>query len=203
MTEMREVRSIERRSIDSLVQQLFDRIGGENRIAGPGEALSPLDERYVGVLKLLLQEAFPGTPEEVFSSVKDDLIVVSRAAVQPSELVSFTPSTLRVAPPYSERVGDIQNKYASLLNLTVLPTRYLDTDLMDPNLLFSQGFFSERSIKGWARLSLTFARLCASMQEMAFASGLKQEHVFHGGTSNLIPCRFSNRQGEEMELVAP
>ena len=84
MTEMREVRSLERRSIDSLVQQLFDRIGGENRIAGPGEALSPLDERYVGVLKLLLQEAFPGTPEEVFSSVKDDLIVVSRAAVQPS-----------------------------------------------------------------------------------------------------------------------
>ena len=151
-------------------------------------------------------DAFQGIPLEVLSSVRDDLIVVNRslALVTAPGLVSFTPSTLRVAAPHAGKVDILQQKYSSLLNTTILPTRYVDTDLMDTRILFSSDFFAERSIRGWARVSLYFARLCAKMEEMGKESGLKSEYVFHAGTdSTLIPSEFKDGLGQEMQLITP
>ena len=166
------MRTLGKRAIDNLIEQLLSTVGNA-RIVGPGGAFSPLDNKYVGVLKQLLLEAFPGTPESVLAGVREDLIVVTRAVEEPSTLVSFAPSHLRVANPYAGSVDALREKYSELLNVTIHPTRYLDTDLADPSIVFHESFFAQRSIRGWGKLSLYFARLCASMEEMAKASGLK------------------------------
>ena len=195
-------RSLEKRSVDSLIDQLLAGMGGDTRIIGPGASFSPLDGKYVGVLKQLLVASIPGIPEQLLSSVRDDLIVVTRIREEPSALVGFMPSTLRVAKPYQGKMGEIK-KYADLLDVTVQPTRYVDTDLSDPSIQFHEGFFARRSIKGWAKLSLYFARLCESMQELSKSAGLKQKNVFHGGSdTTLVYAQFVDHHGEEMELTS-
>ena len=81
------VRSLEKRSVDSLIDQLLAGMGGDTRIIGPGASFSPLDGKYVGVLKQLLVASIPGIPEQLLSSVRDDLIVVTRIREEPSALV--------------------------------------------------------------------------------------------------------------------
>ena len=94
MPHPQAVRSLQKRSVDSLVEQLFQQIGGELRVVGPEAPISVLDARYVGILKQMLREAYPGIPDELLSTVRDDLIVLSRATEQASELVGFSPSKL-------------------------------------------------------------------------------------------------------------
>jgi hypothetical protein len=198
------VRSLEKRSIDSLIQQLFDQIGGVNRIVGPNEAFTPLDERYVGVLTFLLKEFIPGIPDVLLSTVKQDLIVVSRVTENPSELVTFGQSTLRVAKPYSAGIDSLKETYESLLNMTIIPTSYLDTDLANPHIVFHENFFTPRSIKGWCRLSLYFSRLCQSMFDLATQSGLKHGSVFHSDRETfLLYSQFVDAHAQEMELITP
>ena len=201
---MREVRSLEKRSIDSLVAQLFSQMGGDLRIVGPNAALTPLDARYVGVLKQLLQELIPGIPTDLLSTVRDDLIVISRATESVSTLVSFAPSVLRLSRDHSHKAEHLQSKYGELLNVTVQASRYVDSDMEGPKLRFGEEFFLNRSFKGWTRLSSYFARLCAAMEELRAESGLKQSEVSHGDReTNLVPATFVNRLGEEMELITP
>ena len=204
--DINTVRSLEKRSIDSLIQQLFSHLhmGGEPRIVGPNEAFTPNDEKYIGVLKQLLIEFIPGIPDVLLSTVKQDLIVVSRVTENPSELVSFGQSTLRVAKPYVAGIDALKEKYESLLNMTIIPTSYLDTDLANPHLIFHENFFTQRSIKGWCRLSLYFSRLCQSMQDLATQSGLKHGSVFQNDRETfLVYSQFKNARAEEMELITP
>ena len=72
------MRSLEKRALDSLIDQLLESIPG-TRIVGPGAPLTALDEKYVGTLKAMLQEAIPGIPDAMLSSVRDELIVVQLA----------------------------------------------------------------------------------------------------------------------------
>jgi hypothetical protein len=201
MREGQPIRSLEKRSLDTLISQLFSRIGGEVRIVGPGGALTALDERYMGLLKQLLLESFPGIPDDLLGTVRDDLIVVARATEDASTLVSFTPSTLRLSRDHAHKAEELSAKYSRLLNVDIQPTRYLDTDLEDARLVFGEELFVNRSIKGWVRLSLYFARLCASMEALRGESGLKQGEVSHSGReTHLIPAEFASRLGEEMQL---
>ena len=196
------MRSLEKRAIDALIQQLLAHVGSDARIVGPGGAFSPLDSKYVGVLKQLLLEAFPGTPESALASVREDLIVVTRAIGEPSTLVNFAPSHMRVAKPYSGGVASMREKYSELLNVTIQATRYLDTDLADPSIVFHESFFAPRSIKGWAKLSLSFARLCATMENLAEVSGLKPHYIFHGKSdSRLVDSQIVNLHGESLDLI--
>ena len=56
-----DMRSLEKRALDSLIQQLLTKIGDHARVVGPSGSLTALDDRYVGVLKHLLLEAY-GAP---------------------------------------------------------------------------------------------------------------------------------------------
>jgi hypothetical protein len=156
------------------------------------------------VLKQLLQELIPGIPTDLLSTVRDDLIVISRATESVSTLISFAPSVLRLSRDHSHKAEHLQSKHGELLNITVQPTRYVDSDMEGPKLRFGEEFFLNRSFKGWTRLSVYFARLCAAMEELRAESGLKQREVSHGDReTHLIPTQFVNRQGEEMELITP
>ena len=202
MREGQPIRSLEKRSLDTLIKQLFSRIGGQLRIVGPGGALTALDERYMGLLKQLLLESFPGIPDDLLGTVKDDLIVVARATEDASTLVSFTPSTLRLSRDHAQKADELSAKYSRLLNIDIQQTRYLSSDLEDARLVFGEEFFVNRSIKGWVRLSQYFARLCASMEALRNESGLKQGEVSHSGRdTHLIPAEFASRLGEEMQLT--
>ena len=197
--EMR-VRSLEKRSVDSLISQMFAAIGGELRIVGPDGSLSASDERYVGILRRLLLDFVPGIPEEVLATVRENLIVVARATETASALVGFTPSTLRLSRDHWHKADKLQAKYGPLLNVTVQRGNYLETDFEDARLVFGEDFFVNRSTKGWARLSTYFARLCSSMQELRSQSGVRE--VSHSGRdTTLVPAEFVSRQGEELQLV--
>ena len=148
------MRSLEKRALDSLIDQLLTKIGDHARVVGPNGALSALDDRYVGVLKHLLLEAFPETPEALLTSVRDDLIVVTRAIDAPSELVGFEPSTLRVTKTYAKGIDEWRAMYGDLLNVTIQPTRFLDTDLHEPYITFHESFFAARSISAYSAVGL-------------------------------------------------
>ena len=196
------MRSLERRALDSLIGQLLSKIGGHARVVGPNGSLTALDDRYEGVLKHLLLEAFPQTPEALLTSVRDDLIVVTRAIDAPSELVGFEPSTLRVTKTYAKSIEEWRETYGDLLNVTIQSTRHLDTDLHEPYITFHESFFAPRSITGWMKLSRHFARICDAMDNLKRLSGLKQKEVFYDDhNSNLIPAQFVDNRGELMELV--
>ena len=123
------MRPLQKRATDSLVEQMMAKIG-RARIVGPNAPLSASDERYVGRLKDLLLEAFPGTPAEVFASVRDDLIVLARAQQETaSPLAHFAPSVLRVPNADAEVLRHWNAEYGALLNVTVQRSRHLDTDL--------------------------------------------------------------------------
>ena len=196
------MRSLEKRALDSLIDQLLSNIGNHARVVGPSGSLTALDDRYVGVLKHLLLEAYPQTPEALLTSVRDDLIVVTRAIDAPSELVGFEPSTLRVTKTYSKGIDEWREMYGDLLNVTIQPTRYLDTDLHEPYITFHESFFAPRSITGWMKLSRHFARVCNAMEDLKRLSGLKQKEVFYDHReSNLIPAQFVDNRGELLELT--
>ena len=198
---MPQIRSLEKQSLDALVQQVLAKVGSNARVLGPNAPLLPLDDRYIAPLKHLIREAIPGVPDSLLTSMRDDLIVVQRSLPEPSELVGFEPSVLRV----KSRATDVQawqDTYGNLLNVTVQPSRLLETDLKDPYLTFSEDFFAPRTIQGWARLSRHFSRVCAAMAELATLSGLKQKEVFYesSDTHLILPNLVSN-QGDELELA--
>ena len=195
------MRSLEKRAVDSLVEQLLAQMEGA-RIVGPSGTLSVLDAQYVGPLKVLLMDAIPGIPPPLLASVRDDLIVVKQAAVETSALVSFEPSTLRVAKPFHNKVPSLKEKFGEPLNVTIQRGRHLDTDWNSPILTFTDQWFAPRSIRGWARLSLHLARLCASVEEMKTRSGLKQKEIFYEDRdTNLLTSQLlSARTGELIDL---
>ena len=197
------MRSLEKRSVDTLIQQLFaTRFGGRARIVGPGAPLSVLDERYAGPLKGLLAEAYPGVPESLWASMSDNLIVLARAAEEPSQVVGFEESTMRLVRSLSERAEEWQREYGDLLNVTIQPSRFMETDLRGASLTFSEQFFAPRSIQGWAKLSRHFARLCASMAELASISGLRQRDVgYTNRETNLIYTNLVSANNQPLEFT--
>ena len=201
------VRTLEKRAIDTLVDQLFSQIGNNPRMVGPEGSFSPLDDKYVGVLRLLLQQFIPNIPDSVLQSVREDLIVVTQHVLEnPSQIVSVGQSRLRVGKQYHHNINEIKSKYAELLKLEVTPSPYNDTDIdfSEASIIFQDTFFAARSIKGWCRLSLYFARLCASMDQLSAKAGLKGESVFHSDReTHLLFTGFVSSNGQEMELITP
>ena len=196
------MRSLEKRALDSLIEQVLATVDAPTRILGPGASINPLDERYVGRLKQLLMDAIPGIPEPLLTSVRDDLIVVARANVEPSDVVRFEESTLRVIKTRAAELDKWQETYGDPLNVNIKPSRYLETDLKDCSLTFSEQFFAPRSIQGWRKLSLHFARICGAMAELMTLSGLKQKEVFHESRdTHLIYTNLVNVRGGSMELT--
>ena len=194
------IRSLEKHALDNLTAQLLATIGNA-RVVGPSAPLTPLDARYMGTLKSLLSDAFPGTPEALFSAVREDLVVVQQLLGTPSALVGFEPATLRVAKPHASAIDELR-EYSALLNVTIEPSRYLDTDLHGATLTFQESFFAPRSISGWKTLSTHLARLCTAMDELRKRSGLKQSEVVHEDHStNLVLTSFASGEGEELELA--
>ena len=180
---------------------------GHARIVGPGAPLTALDERYVGVLKLMLAESIPGIPIELLSSVDDRLIVVQQAREDPSDLVRFEPSMLRVVQSRAADIDTWRDKYGRLLNVTMKPTHYLESDLRGASLTFSEQFFAPRSILGWMKLARHFSRLCAAMAELMALAGLKQRDVisidrYPSVDSTLIHASFVRaNSGDPLELA--
>ena len=191
------MKSLEKKALDSLIEQLLSQLP-KARLVGPGAPLEVLDERYLGRLKDLLHEAFPGTPDALFSAVRDDLIVVQRAEESRGELAYFEPSTLRVPRADAEDLKRWTREYADLLNVSVQRSRHLDADLKGPSLTFTEQWFSPRSFEGWAKVTLRLARTCAAWLELKGAAGLKQREVFHEDRdSHLVHAAFARvRRGE-------
>ena len=198
------MQSLERRALDTMISALLDKVGGHARILSPSQSFTALDETYVGVLKRLVLDAYPQTPEVLLHSLADDLIVVTRALDEaPSELVGYEPCTLRVTKKHANGLDELQQAYGDLLNVTILSTRYLETDLRNPSITFDESFFKARSISGWAKLSRHFARVCAAMEELKNETGLKLKDVFHDeGESHLVPTQFVDGHGDTLELTA-
>ena len=169
------MRTLQKRSIDTIVEQLLANIGDGASILGPGASIA--DVQYVGSLRQLLSEA--GVPEPALAGVRPDLIVVKRLPPEPIDLVCFSPSVLRVANADDSTVAQLQSQYGDALNVTVQRTRFLETDLKSASLEFRDQFFAPRSILGWAKLSRQFARLCHAMLELKEKSRLDQRNVFY------------------------
>jgi hypothetical protein len=196
------MRSLEKRAVDMLVAQLLAQIP-RARIVGPTAPLTALDERYVGRLKTLLADALPGVPEPVLSSIHEDLIVVQRASEQPSQLVGWEASVMRVER--GRAAADIRawkETYGDLLSIDIQASKYLETDLKGATLTFSEQFFAPRSIQGWRRLSVHFARVCEAMAQLMAVSGLKQRDVNQDRDTSLIPTNLVSVNGDAMELVS-
>ena len=156
------------------------------------------------ILKTLLVGAIPGVPESILSSVDEDLIVVQRAREEPSDLVGWEPSVMRVIRGRAaEDIRTWQDAYGDILNISIQPSRYLETDLRGAALTFTDQFFAPRSIKGWQKLSLHFARVCDAMAELMKLSGLKQRDVTHEdhGDSHLIYTNLVSMSGDALELA--
>ena len=100
--------SLAKRSTDVLVEQLLASLAIPARVAGPGASLTVMDTAFVGTLKTLLREAYPGVPDEMWLALRDDLIVVAQAEEAPGNVVHYAPSVLRVRRAggrEGERVG--------------------------------------------------------------------------------------------------
>jgi hypothetical protein len=134
---MREVRSLEKRSIDSLVDQLlFTQMGGDLRIVGPNAALTPLDVRYV---YRCAQTIVTGTDSR--DSNRSPLYSKRRPYChKPCHrvcLYTHLVCSLRAASftgPFAQ-AQQLQTKYGELLNVTVQPTRYSALSLLRKWLL--------------------------------------------------------------------
>ena len=199
---MPQLRSLEKQSLDALVQQVLAKVGSNARVLGPNAPLSPLDDRYIAPLKTLIREAIPGVPDSLLTSMRDDLIVVQRSLPEPSELVGFEPSILRVVKSRSGNVEAWQETYGDLLNVSIIPSRFLETDLKDCALTFSEQFFAPRSIQGWMKLSRHFSRVTAALSELAQISSLKQKDVFYDDRdSHFIYTNLVSAQGDPLELT--
>ena len=199
------MRPLQKRATDSLVEQLMARIG-RARIVGPNAPLHVSDERYVGRLKDLLLQAYPGTPIEAFASVRDDLIVLARAQETRSELAHFEPSVLRVPNGDADTLRRWGAEFGALLNCTIQKGRHLETDLKGPSLTFHEQFFSPRSLEGWAALTLRLARACQAFVDLKVLSGLKSKSIFHTDRdTHLVHATFARtRHGESVPLeLAP
>lgn len=195
------MRSLEQHALGSLVDQILVRVGDNARVVAPGGALTPLDGVFVGVLKTLLLESFPGTPDALLSSLQEGLIVIARPHEEDSQLVTLGESRLRVGKEYWPPLKDTAEYYANALNMHIVPTRYQESDLRDPHFVFHDKFFRARSIKGWAKLSAHFARLCALLDDVKTLSGLKQQEVFHSERdTHLVYALITNSAGEELTL---
>jgi len=196
---MPPVRSLEKRAVDNLIDQLLHQVGEDARIVGAGGALSVLDCKYVGTVKQMLVDAIPNIPEQLLSSVRDDLIVVTRAVEDSSSLVSFGPSTMRLARAHSTRAEELRGDFGDLLNVEIEPSRYLETDLSDAHLVFNELFFAERSLKSWGKVTRHLARLVGWMEELQRRSGLKTTAISHGRSDkHSVYTRFETRHGEEV-----
>ena len=197
------MRSLEKRALDSLIDQLLESIPG-TRIVGPGAPLTALDEKYVGTLKAMLQEAIPGIPDAMLSSVRDELIVVQLAREEPSSLVAWEPSVMRVVKDIdANEIQSWQETYGDILSIDIRPSKYLETDLKNASLTFSEQFFAPRSIQSWRKLSLHFARACDGMAQLMTLSKLKQRDVTHEdhGDSHLIHTNLVSANGDALELA--
>ena len=197
------MRSLEKLSLDSLINQLLESIPGA-RIMGPGAPLSASDDKYVGILKALIQEAIPGVPDTLLSSVRDDLIVVQRAREQSSSLLQWEPSVMRVVKHIdNSEIQSWQETYGDILSIDIRPSKYLETDLKNASLTFSEQFFAPRSIQSWRKLSLHLARACDAMAQLMTLSRLKQRGVTHEdhGESHLIHTNLVGAEGEALELT--
>ena len=201
---MPPVKTLEKAALDNLIGQLLTKVGGDARVIAPNAALMPLDARYVGLLKSLLSESMPGVPDTLLSSVRPDLIVIQRAlsSEPPSDLVGFEPSTLRVVKSRAGNVEAWQETFGDLLNVSIVPSRFLETDLKDCALTFSDQFFAPRSIQGWMKLSRHFSRVTAALSELAQLSSLKQKDVFYDDRdSHFIYTNLVSAQGDPLELT--
>ena len=201
---IKEMRSLEKRALDSLIDQLLESIPGAH-IVGPGAPLTALDEKYVGTLNAMLQEAMPGIPDGLLSSVRDELIVVQRAREEPSSLMRWEPSVMRVVKNIdASEIQSWQETYSDILSIDIRPSKYLETDLKNASLTFSEQFFAPRSIQSWRKLSLHFARTCDAMARLMVLSKLKQRDVTHEdhGDSHLIHTNLVSANGDALELTA-
>lgn len=208
-------RDLQKRALDSLIEQTLARVveadGDEThheaRIIAPGARFDPIDERYVGRLIDLLNDAFPDTPAPLFSRVRPDLIVVLRDYTPPSikHLVRFADSRLRVAKPHQARMLPRKRMYSETLNMNVERGRHLETDMINAAMVFNESFFSPRSFKAWARLSRDFARMCAIMLEAKTLAGLSQRELIRtdGRNTSLVPASIQQtvkRDGESVDI---
>ena len=197
------MRSLEKRALDSLIDQLLESIPGA-RIVGPGAQLSASDEKYVGTLKAMLQEAIPGIPDSLLLSVRDELIIVQLAREEPSSLVHWDPSVMRVVKDIdANEIQSWQETYGDILSIDIRPSKYLETDLKNASLTFSEQFFAPRSIQSWRKLSLHFARACDAMARLMTLSKLRQRDVRHEdrGDSHLIHTNLVSANGDALELT--
>ncbi|MDC0525414.1 hypothetical protein OAO87_00350 [bacterium] len=192
--------TLQKKATDALVDQLMDQIGNA-RIVAPHARFNALDGQYIGRLRDLLSQAFPGSPPELFHTIREDLIVISRDFSPPStQLVRFDDSRLRVPKMTAERQEELE-RYSALTSAEVLRTRYLDTDLADCALTFDEQWFASRSLEKWEKLAHTFARMTSAWVELKRESGLKNGFINEVAGTHLIPCRIvGNREGEEVEL---
>ena len=201
MASWRAMRSLERHALDSLVDQVLAQVG-DARVLAPGDDVSVTDGAYVGTVRALVAEAFPGTPESLLHALDPGLVVLRRAEDEPSNAVGLTPSTLRVTKEYADGVDEMAERYGDLLNMTIKRSRYLDTDLNGPHLTLTDRFFAPRTVAGWRKLSRAFARLCESLHEVKQRSGLKQSEIFHEDReSHLLFARITDARGDELELA--
>ena len=184
--------------VDSLIEQLIQQLG-HVRIVRAGEPISVLDQRYVGTLKQVLIEHIPGIAAELLASLEDDSIVLQQAdAVNRGEPVGLERSTLRVAGKAD--IGKLQVEFAEELNVLIRQGKHLDTDWKAPILTFSEGWFAPRTIRGWAELSLYFARLCARMEELKVRTRLKERDIFYDDRDgHRIPTRLVDADGNLLE----
>ena len=119
-----------------------------------------------------------------------------------SDLVGFEPNVLRVLKSRAAEIETWQQTYGDALNVTIQPSRYLDTDLKDPFLSFSEAFFAPRSISGWTKLSRHFSRVCAAMAELAHLSSLKPKQIFYEDRdTHLIVPQLVSTRGDALELT--
>ena len=109
---------------------------------------------------------------------------------------------MRVTKTHHREISSLRDNFGTMLNITFQRSRYLDTDLENPCLRFSEDFFRPRSIAGWLKLSRHFAKLCAAMHEVKQRSGLKQAEIHHEHRyDHLVPVNFVTRHGDALELA--
>ena len=202
--------TLQARTIDALIAQLLERVGEHARVVAPSDALTALDTRYVGPLRRLLEEAFPGVPETAFYAVRDDLVVVQRGGLSRAAedaLVGYAPGmTLRVARASDKRVRELHDTYGDALSvLRLTRTRHLETDLRNPVLQLGEAFFRPRSIPAWARVTVRLAQLCQALARLKSEAGLAQANVFHEGgdyDTTLVPCELLGQRHGEAQVLA-
>ena len=186
------MKSLAKQSLDTLVETLLSELNAHVRVIAPGAPFTVLDSYYVGNLKQLLLEKYPGVPDSVFHQLRDDLIVVERNLSAPSRaLTRFEPAILRVNKDVvtNQTRDELQEIYESLTNVTVKRHRYLPPDLPDLTgvaLHFSPHFFSPKSFDRWQKVTQELARQVAAYAELKKKVGLSQKNVANEGVDHTL-----------------